>query len=79
MDSDLSLNQALSRWQSRKRLKNQIGLPEFSLTKYEKVCRFTIPFQENSIICVSTESNADILNIILKVQKIRDDYLSIHP
>ena len=75
MDTDLSLNQALSRWQARKRFKDAIGLPEFSLTKYKKVYRFTLPFQDERIIAVSTDPGVDILDIITKVQKLREDVL----
>jgi len=75
-ETESSLNQSLSRYKARLRFEQKIGKPVFSMTKYEKVYRITIPFMDESIICFSTELDVNIIQIIENVEKIRDNNVS---
>ena len=70
IETETSLNQALSRYQSRLRLKSKIGKPVFSMTKYDKLYRITIPIplKEEAILCISTEPDASITEILSAVE-----------
>jgi len=71
-ESETSIEQALHRWKSRLKLQTKIGVPVFSITKYEKVYRVTMPMpmQEDAMLCFSTETDANIIEIIDKVMGI---------
>ena len=66
-----SLNQALYRWKARMQFSEQIGFPVFSVTKYQKVYRVTMPF-EDGILGVSTEPDIELGKIIDTILEIRE-------
>jgi len=74
-ESETSIEQALHRWKARLRFQTKIGVPVFSITKYEKVYRVTmpIPMQEDAILSFSTETDANIIEIIDKIMGIEFD------
>ena len=74
---ETSLNQSLYRWKSRVKLEQKVGLPAFSLTKYAKIYRVTMPFKDEVIFCFSTESDVNINDIIDKVIQLRDSYTKV--
>jgi hypothetical protein len=67
----MSVYYAKLRHETREHLEYKIGKEEFSMTKYEKVIRFTIPF-EKDLILISADTNANYAKMadeILKVIK----------
>jgi hypothetical protein len=65
----MSMYYAKLRHETREHLEHKIGKEEFSLSRYEKLIRFTIPF-ERDLILISADSNANYAKII-------DDILTI--
>src|SRR5574338_28328 len=55
----MSIYYAKQRHKTREHLVNQIGRPEFSITKYEKVIRFTIPIGKDLLLLLSADTNAN--------------------
>lgn len=74
-ETETSLNQALYRWRARLKFQQKIGSPIFAMTKYEKVYRVTMVFQNETILCFSTESDVDIMDLIYKIMTLRDEVL----
>ena len=68
-----SINQALLRWKSRKSTEEWIGKTKYAMAEYEKIKRFTFYFNENELLLVSTEPDADHEIIIKKINKIISD------
>jgi len=66
-----SLKLALDRWKGRMKFSEEMGFPVYSVTKYQKVYRLTMPF-EDGILAFSTEPDIDIEKLIAKVLEIRD-------
>ena len=66
----MSMHYAKLRNETREHLVTNIGKPEFSVTKYEKVIRFTIPLEKNSLLLISTDTNANYANIADEILKI---------
>ena len=65
-----AVNQALLRWQSRKKMAEWVGTPKYSMAEYEKIKRLTFYLNDNDILLVSTEVNVDHDEIIKQIQKI---------
>jgi hypothetical protein len=68
-ETESSLAQAVYRWASRKKMAPKIGEPIYSMAKYGKIYRVTIPVRKAGLIIVSTELNSNLEEI---VEKIRD-------
>ena len=75
-ETELSLSQAVYRWSTRKKTAEKIGKAVFALAKYEKIYRVTIPIGGAGLILISTELNADIIEIVDKILKIKNKYAS---
>ena len=71
-ETELSLSQAIYRWSTRKKTADKIGKPIFSLTKYEKIYRVTIPIGGAGLILISTDLNADVNTIVEKIITIKN-------
>ena len=72
-ETEISLAQAVYRWASRKKMAPKIGQPIYSMAKYEKIYRITIPIGKAGLVLVSTELNSNLEKIVEKiVEKIRD-------
>jgi len=65
----MSVYYAKLRHETREHLEYKIGKEEFSMTKYEKVMRFTIPF-EKDLILISADTNANYAKIIEEILKV---------
>ncbi len=68
-----SMTQAYMRWKTRESLANISGKPIFTMTKYEKINRMTMPCGKNALLMVSMQSDlepqtilGDILGLIEK-------------
>jgi hypothetical protein len=64
-----SVLQAWNRWNLRNAMESKIGKGRFAMAEYEKVKRYTIPVDNEHLLLVSTEVNAD-LNIIYNILKL---------
>jgi len=68
-----SVNQALLRWKSRKTMEEWIGKAKYAMAEYEKVKRLTFYFNENELLLVSSEPDADHEIIIKNIKKLLSD------
>jgi hypothetical protein len=72
--------QALVRWGLRNVLASKIGNGKYAMAEYEKIKRITVPLENDHLILVTTEVEADhktIINNVLKlVQHSSDTYMS---
>ena len=73
-ETELSLSQAIYRWSTRKKIAKKIGKPIFSLAKYEKIYRVTVPIGGAGLILISTELDSDVIEIVDKILKIKNEY-----
>ena len=73
-ETEASLSQAIYRWSTRKKTADKIGTPLYALAKYEKIYRITTSIGGAGLILVSTELDADIIEIVDKVLKIKNKY-----
>ena len=73
-ETELSLSQAVYRWSTRKKTAKKIGKAIFALAKYEKIYRVTIPIGGAGLILISTELDANIIEIVDKILKIKNKY-----
>ena len=68
-----SINQALLRWKSRKTSEEWIGKAKYAMAEYENIKRLTFYFNENELLLVSTEPDADHETIIKNIKKLLSD------
>ena len=68
-----SINQALLRWKSRKTSEEWIGKAKYAMAEYENIKRLTFYFNENELLLVSTEPDADHEVIIKNIKKLLTD------
>jgi len=73
-ETELSLSQAIYRWSTRKKTAEKIGKPVFALAKYKKIYRVTVSIGGAGLILISTELDADVIEIVDKILKIRNKY-----
>ena len=73
-ETELSLSQAVYRWSTRKKTAEKIGRPIFALAKYEKIYRITIPSTGAGLILISTELDANVIEIVDKVLEIKNKH-----
>ena len=59
-----SMTQAIMRWKTRKQFSDEIGEPEFAMTKYQKVNRVTMACGEDGLLMFSTEMDVHLCDII---------------
>lgn len=73
-ETEMALSHAVYRWSTRKKISEKIGKSVFALAKYEKIFRITIPIGGAGLILISTELDADVIEIIDKILKIKNKY-----
>ena len=56
--------QALARWGLRNSLAPKIGKGKYAMAEYEKVKRITLPLENYHLLLITTEIDADHINII---------------
>tara|TARA_Y100000588_G_scaffold237558_1_gene251252 strand:- start:62 stop:460 length:399 start_codon:yes stop_codon:yes gene_type:complete len=71
-----SMTQAIMRWKTRKQFSDEIGEPEFAMTKYGKVNRVTMACGKDGLLMFSTEVDVHLCDIIDDVTKIVTRYVS---
>ncbi len=67
------INQALLRWKSRKTTEEWVGKAKYAMAEYEKLKRITFYFNENELLVLSTEADADHELIIKNIKKLISD------
>ncbi len=73
-ETELSLSQAIYRWSTRKKTAEKIGKPMFALARYEKIYRVTVPIGGAGLILITTELDANVIEIVDKILKIKNKY-----
>jgi hypothetical protein len=72
--------QALARWGLRNALATKTGNGIYAMAEYEKIKRVTVPLENDHLLLVTTEVEADhrwIINNVLKLlQHSSDNYMS---
>src|ERR671923_1459820 len=66
-ESKQSLELAVNSWKTRSKLAPKIGKGKYVLAEYEKIKRITMPFGDNHLLYVTTEPEADHVNIISEI------------
>ncbi|MGI0073622.1 MAG: DUF6659 family protein [Nitrosotalea sp.] len=74
-ESKNSLQQAISAWKNRNEYADKIGKGKYVLAAYEKVKRITIPLDDDHLIYITTESDANHDNIIKKTLDLKKEFL----
>ncbi len=62
--------QALARWGLRNSLASKVGKGKYAMAEYEKIKRITAPLDNDHLLLVTTEVDADHQNVIAKVLKL---------
>jgi hypothetical protein len=62
--------QALARWGLRNSLASKVGKGKYAMAEYEKIKRITAPLDNDHLLLVTTEVDADHQNVIIKVLKL---------
>jgi len=63
-ESKRSLEQAVNIWKMRSALAPKIGKGQYVLAAYEKIKRITMPLDDEHLLYVTTDANADHSKII---------------
>ena len=69
-----SLIHGYMRWKSRLKSSDLIGIPIYTMTKYPKINRITLPCGEKALIMISTEVELEPVQIIDDVCKLREKF-----
>ncbi len=69
-----SLTQAYMRWKTRESFSNISGKPIFTMTKYEKINRMTMPCGKNTILLVSMQRELEPQTILPNVLELIEKY-----
>ena len=62
--------QALARWGLRNSLASKVGKGKYAMAEYEKIKRVTFPLDNDHLMLITTEVQADHQNIISSVLKL---------
>lgn len=74
-ESKKSLQLAINAWKSRNEVSDKIGKGKYALVEYEKIKRITMPIDEDHILYITTEAEADHGPIIYKALRLKYDML----
>jgi hypothetical protein len=66
-ESKKLLNMAMTGWKARSELSDKIGKGRYVIAEYEKIKRITMPFGEDYLLYLTTEPQANHLNIINRI------------
>lgn len=70
-ESRKSLDLAIKAWKTRSELASKIGRGKYVLAEYEKIKRITMPLDDNHLLYVTTEVDADHSKIIDSISKLK--------
>ena len=54
-ETEKSIDDALTRWATRKKLADKLGEPVYAMAEYKKLKRITIPINDDGLILVSMD------------------------
>lgn len=74
-ESKKSLQQAITAWKNRNEYADKIGKGKYVLAAYEKIKRITVPLDDEHLIYITTESDADHDKIIKKTLDLKKEFL----
>jgi hypothetical protein len=69
-ESKKSLEMAMKGWKVRSDLSHKIGKGRYVVAEYERIKRITMPFGEDYLLYLTTETQADHLDIINRIRKL---------
>ncbi len=69
-ESKKSIAMAMTGWKVRSELSHKIGRGKYVIAEYERIKRITMPFGEDYLLYLTTEPQANHLNIINKIRKL---------
>lgn len=75
-ETKISMEDTLSRWNTRKGLQKKLGKALYAMAEYEKIKRITIPVNDRGIILVSMEPTVFHEIVTKEIIEIRDRYLA---
>ena len=73
-ESSESINDAIPRWKTRKKLAVKLGEPVYAMAVYKKIKRITLPFDQNGVILVSMNPDGFHQIIIDELAEIKYKY-----
>lgn len=65
-----SLEMAMTGWKVRSEVSHKIGKGRYVLAEYEKIKRITLPFGDDYLLYLTTEVQANHMNIINRIRKL---------
>jgi predicted transcriptional regulator len=65
-----SLDMAMTGWKVRSEVSHKIGKGRYVLAEYEKIKRITMPFGDDYLLYLTTEVQANHMNIINRIRKL---------
>ncbi len=74
-ESQKSLQLAINAWKSRNEVSNKIGKGKYALVEYEKLKRITMPLDDDHILYITTDVEADHGPIIYHALRIKQNIL----
>ena len=74
-ESKKSLQQAVSAWKNRNEYADKIGKGRYVLAAYEKIKRITVPLDDEHLLYITTEADANHDNIIKKTLDLKKEFL----
>jgi hypothetical protein len=69
-ESKKSIAMAMTGWKVRSELSHKIGRGKYVIAEYERIKRITMPFGEDYLLYLTTEPQANHLNIINRIRKL---------
>src|ERR671934_2122547 len=69
-ESKKSLELAINSWKTRTQLAPKIGKGKYVLAEYEKIKRITMPLGDRHLLYVTTEPQANHVNIISEITRL---------
>lgn len=67
----MSVHYTLQKSENVRNLSHKIGFEKSSITEYDKVTLISIPLSKKELFLISTEPNANYINIIQKTNSLR--------
>lgn len=74
-ENQRSLDQAVAAWKNRNEFASRIGKGKYVLAAYEKIKRITMSLDDEHLLYITTETNADHDKIIEKALQLKQDAL----
>ncbi len=74
-ESRESMEDAMLRWKTRKKLAEKVGQPLYAMAIYEKVKRFTFQFDNDGLILVSMDTSGYHEVVLQEIIHIKNKFL----